>query len=445
MKLHYKLTVNDIARAIDMEKGYSNAIIDNVSWNSKEISKNGCFFAIKGKKHNGNDYINEAIKNGASLIISDEDVYSSVEYIKVNNVVDSLCRIARYYAKNVIIIAVTGSAGKTTVKEMIKAVLSQKYKVTATKENENNEIGVAKTLLSVNEEEICVIEMGMRALGEIKYISGICLPQTSVITNCGSAHIERLGSKENIFRAKTEILENTISNCILPNENRFLNVEKYDLNTIFVGDNGNMESKEIEYNKEGTEFSVFENNTRLGRIFLPSLSNYNVTNALFAYSVGRLYGVEHNEIKNARSNFKNIGYRENILRVAEITFVLDCYNASYEGVRESIKGFCNYCHVNGYRPNLILGCMREIGDGSYEYHYRIGEYARDMEIKTLIAYGHESSGYIDGFTNGIIFYDKKNIAEHILSRYCKRDAFLVKGSRSEKLEEIIYEMKELLK
>ena len=84
MKLHYKLTVNEIARAIDMEKGYSNAIIDNVSWNSKEISKNGCFFAIKGKKHDGNDYINEAIKNGARLIISDEDVYSSVEYIKVN-------------------------------------------------------------------------------------------------------------------------------------------------------------------------------------------------------------------------------------------------------------------------------------------------------------------------------------------------------------------------
>ena len=445
MKLYHKFTVNEIAEAIGIKKEFCNAIIDNVSWNSKEISKNGCFFAIKGKNHNGNDYINEAINNGARLIISDEDVRSYVDLIKVNNTVDSLCRLAKYYAKNVKIVAITGSAGKTTVKEMIKAVLSEKYKVIATKDNENNEIGVAKTLLSINDDEICVIEMGMRAKGEIKYLSEICLPQTSVITNCGSAHIERLGSKENIFKAKIEILENTISNCILPNENRFLNVEKYGLNTIYVGSKGNIESKEIKYSKKGTEFSIFENNTRSGRIFLPSLSNYNVTNALFAYAVGRLYGVEHNEIKKALLNFKNIGYRENILKVAEITFVLDCYNASYEGVRESIKGFCNYCYVNGYRPNLILGCMREIGEGSYEYHYRIGEYARDMEVKTLIAYGNESGGYVDGFTNGKILCEKRIIAEYILSHYCKRDAFLVKGSRTEKLEEIIYEMKELLK
>ncbi len=445
MKLYYKLTVDEIMDAIGIEKRHNNAIIDNVSWNSKEITSNGCFFAIKGKKYNGNDFIDEAIKNGAELIISDENINPSVAYIRVDNTIDALCRFAKYYAKKVTVIGVTGSVGKTTVKEMIKSVLSQKYKVLATKDNENNEIGVAKTLLSVKDEDICVVEMGMRARGEIKYLSQLCLPETSVITNCGSAHIGTLGTKEDIFKAKTEILENTVLNCILPYEKRFLNIKNYGLNTIFVGDKGNIDARNIEYNKNGTDFSVFENNIYSGRIFLPSLSNYNVTNSLFAYAVGQIYGVEHCGIKKALENFKNIGYRENIIKVAEITFVLDCYNASYEGVREAINGFCNYCRINGYRPSLILGCMRETGDNSYEYHYRIGEYARDMEIKTLIAFGNESEGYIDGFSYGNIFYKKSSIAEYILSHYCKRDAFLVKGSRSEKLEEIIYEMKELLK
>ena len=445
MKLYYNFTADEIAEITGTEKRYGNVIIDNVSWNSKEVINNGCYFAIKGKNHNGNDFVNEAIKNGAKLIISDENINPSVPCIKVDNVIDALCRLAKRYAKNVKIIGVTGSTGKTTVKEMIKSVLSQKYKVIATKDNENNEIGVAKTLFSVTDEDFCVVEMGMRARGEIKYISEICKPQTSVITNCGSAHIERLGTTENIFNAKTEILENTTLNCILPYEKRFLNLKNYGLNTVFVGNDGNIDAKNIEYKKNGATFSVFENKMYLGRIFLPSLSNYNVTNSLSAYAVGRLYGLEHSEIEKALKNFKNIGYRENILKVAEITFILDCYNASYEGVKEAIKGFCNYCHINGYRPNLVLGCMREIGESSYEYHYRIGEYARDMEIKTLIAYGKESVGYIDGFSCGEIFYKKSDIAEYILSHYCKRDAFLVKGSRTEKLEEIIFEMKELLK
>jgi len=207
-------------------------------------------------------------------------------------------------------------------------------------ENENNEIGVAKTLLSVKDEDICIIEMGMRAKGEIGFLSEICKPETSVITNCGSAHIGMLGTKDDIFKAKTEILEHTTNNCVIPYENRFLKCKKYGLNAIFVGNRGNIESESVEYNKEGSAFSVFENNKLAGRIFLPSLSEYNVTNSLFAYSVGRLYGVEHNEIKNGLKNFKNIGYRERILKIAEITFVLDCYNASYEGMKEAIKGFC---------------------------------------------------------------------------------------------------------
>jgi len=445
MKLYYKLTIEEIAKAIGAKKRHSNIYVDNISWNSKEISKNGCFFAIKGKKHNGNDYVNEAIKNGASLIVSDEDIYPSVYFIKVDNVVKSLVMLAKYYARNTRIIGITGSVGKTTVKEMTKAVLSQRYKVIATKENENNEIGVAKTLLSVKDEDICIIEMGMRAKGEIGFLSEICKPETSVITNCGSAHIGMLGTKDDIFKAKTEILEHTTNNCVIPYENRFLKCKKYGLNAIFVGNRGNIESESVEYNKEGSAFSVFENNKLAGRIFLPSLSEYNVTNSLFAYSVGRLYGVEHNEIKNGLKNFKNIGYRERILKIAEITFVLDCYNASYEGMKEAIKGFCNYCHVNGYRPNLILGCMRELGEKSYEYHYRIGEYARDMEIKELVSFGNESNGYIDGFSCGKLFYKKSDIAKYILTNFCKRDAFLIKGSRGERLEDIINEMKELLK
>mgnify|MGYP003305247738 CR=1 FL=1 len=181
-------------------------LIDRISLSSNERMGEGCcFVAIKGEKYDGNDFIEDALKNGASLVIC-ERKSSCDACITVDNTRIALLKLAAASKGDTKIIGITGSVGKTTVKNMIISVLSQKYKVTGTSENQNNEIGVALTMLGITNEDFCVLEMGMRALGEIDLLSSYALPETAVITNAKTSHIELLGNEENILQAKLEIL-----------------------------------------------------------------------------------------------------------------------------------------------------------------------------------------------------------------------------------------------
>ena len=444
MNYKYESTYNKIASLLKVPREENNFSITNLTWKADDTCQDGCYIAIKGNRFNGNDFIGEAINRGAALIITDENIKCDVPTIRVKNARESLCVLAGENIKNTRIIGVTGSVGKTTVKEMIRSVLSQRYTVSATIDNENNEIGVAKTLLSIKNEEFCVVEMGMRGRGELRFLSNVCYPETSVITNSGSAHIERLGSHEEIFKAKCEILEKTKKYCVLPNDNRFINVEKFGLLPFFVGESADYSALNIDTN-ENSSFFVCENGKNIGRIDLPTISKHNITNSLFAYAVGRIYSLEHNEIKKGLECFKNINLREQIVKVNGITIILDCYNASYEGLKSSIESFHSYCRSKGLISVIVLGCMREAGDFKAEYQYRIGEYIKDLGIKNLIGYNDDSKEFLDGFMGGKLIRDKKLIAKYILSKYGDNYAVLFKGSRSEKLEEIIIEMKEQLK
>ena len=444
MNYRYESSYAKIASVLNKEKNEDDFRISGLTWRADKAEANSCYVAIKGNRHNGNDYICEAIKNGAELIISDDNIKCEKPIIRVESSVEALCLLAKENVKKSRIIGVTGSVGKTTVKEMIYSVLAQKYKVLATKDNENNEIGVAKTLLTLKDEDFCVVEMGMRARGEIDFLSRICSPEASVITNCGSAHIERLGSLDEIFNAKTEILKNTAKYCVLPSEKRFFETEKYEASAYYVGENGNYCVSDISYS-DMIKFSVIENGKNLGRIILPSISKYNIINSLFAYAIGRIYSLEHNEIKNGLKAFKSIGLREQIIEIGGITCIIDCYNASYEGINAAITDFNSYCLRKNLIPVVILGCMREVGEYGKEYHYNVGRLVRDIGIKELICYKSDATVYLDGFGRGLYFNDKEKLSRYILSHYGKNYAILLKGSRSEKLEEIITEMKEQLK
>jgi UDP-N-acetylmuramoyl-tripeptide--D-alanyl-D-alanine ligase len=174
-----------------------NKKIEDITLNSKEqLNKTTCFFAIRGEKYDGNNFISEAVKNGAGLIVTNVKPNIEVPYILVDDTKIALGILGKHNKGGTKIVGITGSAGKTTTKEMIKALLSQKYNVYATRLNENNEIGVAKTLLRIKNHDFCIVEMGMRGLGEIRYLSSIAEPDISVITNAGTAHLERLGTKE---------------------------------------------------------------------------------------------------------------------------------------------------------------------------------------------------------------------------------------------------------
>ena len=212
----------------------ANVLINKISLNSKETGDNWCYIAIKGQRFNGVNFIDEAIDNGACLIITEEKIVSRVAVVCVDNTIKALGLIAKVNIGNTKIIAITGSVGKTTTKEMLISVLKEKYDVCGTKENENNEIGVPLTLLGIKSHDFCVVEMGMRAMGEIDYLSSICRPECAVITNCGSSHLETLKTRENIFLAKTEILNYSPKYAILPNEQRFKSLKVKDSKVFYV-------------------------------------------------------------------------------------------------------------------------------------------------------------------------------------------------------------------
>lgn len=437
-------SVSEIASVIGAENNYKNFTVDGIGWDSRESFKNYCYFVFKGENFDGISFVSQAIKNGATLIISDRYVESNVPILYVKNTKDALCRLARYHKGSTKIIGITGSAGKTTTKEMIKNVLSTKYSVTATLNNENNEIGVAKTLLSIKKEDFCVVEMGMRKRGEIEYLSSMCNPDISVITNALSAHIGILGSKEEIFKAKTEILKYTKKISILPSEDRFKECEKFSAVPIFVGENGDVSFKILEKNINGLKYIIKDAYGE--NVFnIPTFTIHNVYNSMFAYTIGRIFHIDIELIKKSFESFVNIGYRDKVEIINGITLVVDCYNASYDGMKSALDGFIRLCAMQNLRPNILLGTMYEIEPNEKEYHYRIGELARDLDVQTLLTYGDFAEYYTDGFMGGEIFDDKKKIAKYIISNFGNNDAVLIKAGRRDKLEEVIFEMKELVK
>ena len=277
----------------------NDEIIEAITTNSKESSRLPfCFFAIKGKKFNGAEFINEAIQNGAKLIITQEEINCSVTAIYVEDVVRALGLLAKRHKGNTKIIAITGSNGKTTTKDMVISVLKTKYTVCGTKANLNNEIGVALTLLSIKNEEFCVVEMGMRALGEIEWLSYISQPEVGVITNCATAHLEKLGNRKNIFKAKTEILKYVKKYAILPNEKRFKTLNCRRINKIYIGEEENCKIKNIKRSKNALIFDIGSCKS----IKIDSFYEHDLNNALIAYLIGKLYHLTDTEIKNVLKN-----------------------------------------------------------------------------------------------------------------------------------------------
>ena len=216
-------TSKEIAKILKNRLFGNNDVIEYISTDTREnFYNNTCYVALKGSRFNGNEFIDEAIKKKCRLVITDKYINSKIPIIVVNDTKKAFGLLAKAFSQKTNVIGITGSVGKTTVKEMLALVLKEKYSVLSTYKNENNEIGVAKTLLSVENNDYCVVEMGMRSQGEIAWLSYIAQPNISIITNCGTSHLEMLGSEENIFKAKTEIINNTKKYVIIPYEKRFI-------------------------------------------------------------------------------------------------------------------------------------------------------------------------------------------------------------------------------
>lgn len=426
--------------------------ISGVSIDSRKINCGDMFIALKGESFDGHDFISKAIENGAALVVTQKPLTGfSTPYILVKDTLKALQDIARYYRNKFRIpfVAVTGSSGKTTTKDMIASVLSEKYNVLKTEGNFNNAIGLPLTLLKLQRSrEIAVVEMGMNSLGEINLLSDIVRQNVGVISNVGTAHIEMLGSRENILKAKLEIFSyfDSSSIAVINGDNDMLSdfeSEKYRVLRYGLKKDNNFCAYDIrERGEDGIDFSVdIEGVKSSFTVMLPGI--HNVYNALSAIAVARLFGMKAEDIRNGLINFKPSKMRMDIVRLSSgIKIINDAYNANPESMMAAIDVLQSL--KSGNRSMCILGDMLELGDASHEEHYRIGAYAAATGADVLAAVGKFSDdmkcgAHDAGMDSSCIyaFAETEEVINALTKIIRPGDVVLIKGSRRMRMERIV--------
>ena len=419
-----------------------NTPLNSFSINSKEINEDDIFVGIKGETIDGSKFYLDALKNGAKGAIINKGFYTeSIDnkfVVEVEDTTLALQQIASYKRSkiNIPVVAITGSVGKTSTKDMISSVLETKYKVCKTKGNLNNHLGVPLTILSLKDEDILVVEMGMNHLGEISVLSNIAKPTIGVITNVGTAHIGNLGSRENILKAKLEILDGMNNGKLVINNdndmlhNWYLN-NKENVITIGINNDSDYIATDISYG----DITSFKYNNE--EIIVKVGGEAFVYNALVGIAVGSLLNIDINDIKKGISNLELSHNRLEIIEKNGYKIINDCYNANYDSMKEGINNLYKYSN----RKIAVLGDMLELGDYSEELHRKVGKEI-NSNIDILVTVGEESK-YIDEEANSKEKYHFNNNIDAI--NYLKNtitngDTILVKASNGMKFKEIVSEL-----
>lgn len=423
--------------------------IKTISTDSRVIDENTLFIALKGERFDANDFVEEVLTKGAKAVVCSRYNGESDRVILVEDTGKALLQIAKGYRSKFKIpfVALTGSVGKTTTKGMVYAVLSEKYNTLKTQGNLNNEIGVPKTLFCLeNSHEAAVIEMGMNHFNEISRLTEAVMPDIGIITNVGTAHIENLGSREGILKAKCEITEGMKkgSPLIINGDNDMLStINTNDFEVIRFGiDSPNlyMKAENIKFLPDGSEFTAVCENESV-KAFVPAVGVHNVYNALCAMCVGKKMGFTLSEAANALKNFAPEGMRQNVREVKSYTFIEDCYNANPDSMKASLITLNT---IKKTRSIAVLGDMLELGDYSDTAHYEVGKIAGDVKTDIVLTFGSLSrlikKGAEENGAESYSFNDKSELISFLKSILKEKDTVLFKGSRSMKMEEIFHEL-----
>ena len=444
-----KLTIAEIAKAAGGTYKNDGEILRIVS-NSKEVKEGDLFVAVRGERFDGHNFIPDAVQNGCTAILSHEkDKYTnhSEKTIYVDDTKQAILDIAEYYKTkfNVKTIGVTGSVGKTTSKDFIACVMESKYKTLKSVGNENNEIGLPRTVFNMDKScEAAVFEMGMSNFGEISKLTKVAKPDVGVITNIGECHLEYLKTRENILKAKMEICEGMKDNSplIICGDNDLLkDVVSDRLKVIKYGIENSecdIKAENILESERETKFDVVIEEKRY-TAKIPSIGTHNVLNALAAIAVGIECDINVSESIKALENYQPSGMRQKISEINGVILVEDCYNASPTSVEAAMKTF-GTMNNNG-RKIAVLGDMLELGDISKEAHRNIGDVLSENGIEEAFTFGKEMRACTArAYELGVqaINYDtKEELITDLLSDIKSGDAIWVKGSRGMKLEEVV--------
>ena len=399
-----------------------------VDTDTRSIRKGAVFFALKGDNFNGNKFALEALEKGASYVVIDEKEYKQNDsMILVDDVLTTLQNLANYHRNelNIPIVALTGSNGKTTTKELISCVLKQKYTVVATKGNLNNHIGVPLTLLSMTPEtEIGVVEMGANHHKEIANLAEIANPDYGYITNFGKAHLEGFGSVEGVIQAKSELYD------FIREHNKIVIVNPED--NIQIDKTSNMNrilfDKSINYVKASPyvslEFNDFIINSNL-------IGTYNYANICAAITIGCLFKVPKEKIKEAIEEYIPSNNRSQIINKKGIKIVLDAYNANPTSMKYALESFNE---LEADNKIVILGDMFELGDKSMDEHQEIGDLTEKLNFDRVFFVGENFSKITSKKQKFRKFEDFKS---YLMTNTIENGTILIKGSRGMALERIV--------
>ena len=400
------LTAEEIAKVTGGTlEVYGNGGTKNVSsvvYDSRDAEKDSLFCAIKGERTDGHRYIADVVAKGASVVLASEvpeEAKSAGDFcaVIVEDTVNALGILSGYYRdlSSAVIIGVTGSVGKTTTKDFVAAVCSESFNTMKTKGNHNNEIGLPMTLFSIQPDcEVAVLEMGMSDRGEISFMTKLAKPRYGIITNIGTSHIANLGSRENICEAKLEIAEGMKEDgVLLLNGDEPLLADKQDAvapEVCYLG----LYSKTADYkainarqNTDGMIFDILGDGNAYVNVEIPALGRHNVYNALCAFKIGMLLGMDENSVRRGLLSFVSTDMRQKIYPVGDITVIEDCYNASPESMRAAIEVLVSKAQKDGVNPCALLGDMLELGESSRLLHDQLGQYAAQMKVQKLFCYG----------------------------------------------------------
>ncbi len=421
-----------------------------ITTDSRNIPKDSIFFALKGANFDGNNFAETALKSGALYaVIDNPNAYISDKTILVDDTLKTLQSLAAYHRKqlNLPIVALTGTNGKTTTKELINAVLSTQYKTQATQGNLNNHIGVPLTILSFDKStEIGIIEMGANHPGEIEELCNIAQPNFGLITNIGKAHLEGFGSFEGVIKTKNELYQSIIQNngtIFYNSDNTILKKLNKGNKTISYGKNSDsyLKGKII----SAAPFLKIEIETFEGlktEINSNLIGSYNFENISAAACVGSFFNISIQNIKKAVEQYKPENNRSQIINTAHNTIILDAYNANPVSMKLSVENFLNLNYKNKIP---VLGDMYELGKYSKEEHENILQILKSKAItdnsviQTIIVGKYFKEAYTDNYkkSNIIHFNNTSEVETFLKNNTYKNCTFFIKGSRAVHLESLV--------
>lgn len=405
-----------------------------INTDTRTLQEGNLFFALSGDNFNGNKFAKQALSKGASFAVIDDTEYASENTILVKNTLQTLQELASYHRHylNIPIIALTGSNGKTTTKELINIVLSKKFNTIATKGNLNNHIGVPLTLLSMNENtEIGIIEMGANNFNEIELLSKIANPDFGYITNFGKAHLEGFGDLSGVIKAKSELyshLRNNSKTVFINNDNTEQMAQSQNINSFTFSEHGNSDTKVL-----FIEANPFVHVTYKEQLIKSNLiGQYNFTNIAAAITIGEYFKVNTDDIINAIETYLPTNNRSQIINKGSNKIILDAYNANPTSMKAALE---NFNRLDVENKILFIGDMFELGKTSKAEHQIIVDYIEANSFNKCYILGEHFNN--TKHSKDIKAYNSFKALQSDFKNKINNSTILIKGSRGMALERIL--------